>query len=167
MSWHTRMRRSFWLSFNSHVIIFVQTFCMSKSSKPCFFHIQLMIIQRVNWRSPHTTCFTCPTFILVLLIEGLPHLKSSFTSSNHSFDFICHSKILLHNIIIIIINSQRSHRGVMANVLVYNSVVSSTASCGFTFTFKLKSSRQYEPSYTPTYAFNSTTTVLLQRWLCH
>ena len=62
MFWHTSMQGFFRSSFNSLGTIFVQTFHMPKSSviifQILFFFMSslLVVIQTVNWWSPHTTC---------------------------------------------------------------------------------------------------------------
>ena len=44
------------------------------------------ISRTVNRRSPHTIFFTSSTLLLFLLVEGLPHLGSSSTSSHPSLN---------------------------------------------------------------------------------
>ena len=70
---------------------FAQTFCMPKS---LFFFMSsgLATIQIVDKQSPHTNCFAFSTMTLVLLVEGLPLLKSFFTSSRPFLNFLCKSK---------------------------------------------------------------------------
>ena len=50
------------------------------------------IILPVRQRSLHTFCLTRSTFLSVLLVDGLPPLWSSSTSSLPSFNLLCHSK---------------------------------------------------------------------------
>ena len=98
MSWHTCMSRSIWSSFSSLGTIFVQTFHMPKSSViifqtlSFFKSIWLAIIRTVNRQSPCTTCFTHSTLTSVLLVEGLPLLESSSTSSHSALNLLCHSE---------------------------------------------------------------------------
>ena len=77
MSWHTSMRGFFKSSFSSFGTIFAQTFHMPQSSVIIFqtlsFFISswLAIIQTINRRSLHTTCFTSLTLNSFLLVESL------------------------------------------------------------------------------------------------
>ena len=50
------------------------------------------IIWTVNRQLPCTICFTRSTLSIVLLVEGLPLLESSSTSSRPSLNCLCHSK---------------------------------------------------------------------------
>ena len=52
----------------------------------------LSITRAVNRRLPHITCLIHLMMISVLLVEGLPLQKSSFTSSQPSLIHLCRSK---------------------------------------------------------------------------
>ena len=78
--------------------IFAQIFRIPKSSMIIFHTLSRLIssssaiIRTVNRRSPRTICFTRSTLSAVLLVEGLPLLESSSTSSRPSLNHLCHSK---------------------------------------------------------------------------
>ena len=92
MSWHTCTRCSFvfhsatlvsFLHRSSVMILHTISLCIPSSST---------IILTVRRRSLHTFCLTCSTFSCVLLVDGLPLLWSSSTSSLPSLNLLCHSK---------------------------------------------------------------------------
>ena len=53
----------------------------------------------LSFEQPHTICFTHSTLSAVLLIEGLPLLELSSTSSHPSLNHLCHSKTREHDIV--------------------------------------------------------------------
>ena len=105
MSWHTSTCRSFCSSVNNLGTIFAQIFLILSSSIMIVHTLLLFILNSfaiiltVKRRSLHT-CRTRSTFSSVLLVDGLPLLESSSTSSLPSLNRLCHSKIdilaLLH-----------------------------------------------------------------------
>ena len=58
------------------------------------------IIQTVNWRLQHITYLSLLTLTPILLVEGLPLLVSSFTSSCLSLNILCLSKTPMRNILL-------------------------------------------------------------------
>ena len=64
-----------------------------------FLHMDssLAIIRTVKRRSALTSCFTCSVLSAVLLVEGLPELRSSSTSSRPSLNRLCHSNTRVRN----------------------------------------------------------------------
>ena len=108
MSWYTCMQHSFWSSFSSLGTISAQTLCMPKSSVIIFQTLSfvksswLAIFWTVNQQSPRTICLTHLTLTSVLLVEGLPLLESSSTSSHPSLiscatqKHVCATWLYLH-----------------------------------------------------------------------
>ena len=87
MSWHTCTRRSFCLSFSNLATIFAQIFLIPRSSVMVLHTLLLFIpsssaiILTVRRRSLRTFCLMRSTFSSVLLVDGLPLLRSSSISS--------------------------------------------------------------------------------------
>ena len=64
------------------------------------FHIIFRPFEQSNRQSAYTTYLTRSTFISVLLVEGLPLLKSSFTSSWPSLNLLCNSKARVRDMLL-------------------------------------------------------------------
>ena len=105
MSWHTCTRCSFCPSFSNLGTIFAQIFLIPKSSVLILHTLSLFIpssssiILTVRRRWLHTFCLTRSTFSFVLLVDGLPLLWSSSTSSLPSLYLLSHSKRLVLDIV--------------------------------------------------------------------
>ena len=98
MSWHICTRRSFRPSFSNLGTTFAQIFLIPRSSIMILHTFSLFIpsssatILTVRRRSLRTFCLTRSTFSSVLLVDDLPLLWSSSTSSLPSLNLLCHSK---------------------------------------------------------------------------
>ena len=64
-----------------------------------FMPSSLAISRTVSGRSPRTKCLTRSTLASVLVVEGLPLLGLSSTSSRPSLNLLCHSKTRERDII--------------------------------------------------------------------
>ena len=104
-SWHTSTRHSFWSLSRNFGTIFAQIFHIPKSSVITFHTLSRLIfnsstiIWTVNRWLLHTICFMCSTLSAVLLVEGLPLLELSSTSSHPSLNHLCHSKTCERDIV--------------------------------------------------------------------